>query len=180
MKLIRERPPLEITEALRARVAALIGAPNAKGCRMWRQSLRWNQGYGDIKVKGVHYGAHRIVWILANGYEPPPDLYVCHTCDTPGCVESTHLFLGTASENQQDALSKGRFPTGHRNTGGCRRLTDAQVLELRALHARGVDCAELGRRFGISRITAYYIAKARSRRFLEPAHDPEADGPCVP
>jgi hypothetical protein len=43
-----------------------------------------------------------------------------------------------------------------------------------------VDCAELGRRFGVSRITAYYIAKERSRRFLVPPKESsanEADAP---
>lgn len=168
----RVRPALEITDELRARVEALSAPPNEKGCRLWRNTRKWNQGYGDIKVNGVHYGAHRLVWILAHGYEPPPHLYVCHTCDNPGCVEITHLFLGTAADNQQDALSKGRFPVGARNTGGNRTLTDAQVLEMRALHARGVNCAELGRRFGVSRITAYYVTTRRSRRFVAPAVPP--------
>jgi hypothetical protein len=51
--------------------------------------------------------AHRMAWRLTFG-SWPGELYVCHTCDVPRCVNPSHLFLGTNSENQQDMLRKGR------------------------------------------------------------------------
>lgn len=33
---------------------------------------------------------------------------VCHACDVPCCVRPAHLFVGTAVDNRQDAIRKGR------------------------------------------------------------------------
>jgi len=55
--------------------------------------------------------AHRFSYIIYNNNfkEPPKGLYVCHTCDVPGCVNPNHLFLGTAIENNLDMKNKGRI-----------------------------------------------------------------------
>jgi hypothetical protein len=39
----------------------------------------------------------------------PTYIYVCHKCDNPNCILDAHHFLGTAKDNRQDALSKGRL-----------------------------------------------------------------------
>jgi hypothetical protein len=33
---------------------------------------------------------------------------VLHTCDTRGCINIEHLFLGTAQDNTTDMVNKGR------------------------------------------------------------------------
>lgn len=42
----------------------------------------------------------------------PAREFVMHLCDNPPCVRPSHLRLGTAKENAQDALHKGRLRNG--------------------------------------------------------------------
>lgn len=78
-------------------------------CWWWTGALD-GQGYGRVRRDKVLHPAHRLAWIDANG--PIPDgLYVCHRCDNRKCVRPDHLFLGTAKDNTQDMIAKGRRRT---------------------------------------------------------------------
>lgn len=84
-------------------------------CWEWQAGLSTKpRRYGNISVYfGKEIGikcflAHRASWIIHHG--PIPDgMQVCHKCDNPLCVRPDHLFLGTQSDNIQDAIAKGRF-----------------------------------------------------------------------
>lgn len=65
-------------------------------------------GYGTFYFQGRLVLAHRISWVLTNG-EIPNGLCVLHRCDNPPCVNPSHLFLGTKSDNTLDASAKGRL-----------------------------------------------------------------------
>jgi hypothetical protein len=72
-------------------------------CLVWKGGT--SNGYGVISFAGKTYTIHRLVWIMFND---DTDLYVCHSCDNPPCWNIAHLFLGTALDNTQDMISKGR------------------------------------------------------------------------
>jgi HNH endonuclease len=78
--------------------------------------------------------ASRFVWELFNG-PIPAGLYVCHKCDVPACVNPDHLFLGTQSDNIQDASQKGRLPRPNPVRGEQQhsaKLTEWMVREIRS------------------------------------------------
>lgn len=126
------------------------------GCHLWTASVE-ALGYGRINVNGKACKASRVSWELNRG--PIPDgLCVLHRCDTPLCCNPNHLFLGDKSDNVQDAISKGRWPskTGENNV---RAKITAQVV--RVIRASAKSAAELARQFSISKPT---ISSIRSRR----------------
>ena len=80
--------------------------PGLGRCWIWL-GARIENDYGVVRVNGKNNGAHRISWELTNG-PIPEGLWALHHCDNPPCVNPSHLFLGTNTDNQRDCVSKGR------------------------------------------------------------------------
>jgi len=112
------------------------------GCWLWTAGV-FKDGYGKMEIKYQYKRAHRISWMIFRG-EIPDGMCVCHSCDTPLCVNPDHLFLGTRRENNQDAARKGRMRCW------MAKLTASQVLEIRSSSESGADAA---RRYGVSKST---------------------------
>lgn len=81
-----------------------------RGCWMWtgatHRSGKWAYGKTCYHRATVH--THRQMYKLVHAVELSPEQFVCHSCDEPLCCNPDHLWLGTASDNQIDASSKGR------------------------------------------------------------------------
>lgn len=76
------------------------------GCWLWLGAVR--KGYGTIRGEdSSERGAHRVAYELFNG-PITEGQEVCHRCDTPLCVNPSHLFLGDQSMNSRDMWTKGR------------------------------------------------------------------------
>ncbi|KKK93890.1 hypothetical protein LCGC14_2688380 [marine sediment metagenome] len=67
------------------------------GCWEWTR-CRTDKGYGQVRVHGKAWRAHRLSYTINVG--PIPDgLFVLHDCDNPPCVNPAHLHLGDHSQN---------------------------------------------------------------------------------
>lgn len=157
------------------------GGPNA--CWEWTGSLR--NGYGQMSYldggKTRNEGTHRVAWRLTNG--PIPDgMFVCHACDNPPCCNPSHLFLGTALDNNRDANRKGRHPhdaawnpAGEVNPKA--KMTDAQVIEARRRWAAGgVSKSQLAREYGVSSTMMSWIILHRHWTHLPSVDDLKQQG----
>lgn len=142
-------------------------------CWVWTAG-RSPFGYGQFSRDHHPVAAHRASWEFANG--PIPDgLFVLHHCDNPPCVRPDHLYLGTQKDNIRDAIERNRKAYGERcytelrprgETHGMRKLTEAQVREIRKRHQSGSrgsnSSTALAREFGVTRITIQMIARGQT------------------
>lgn len=76
-------------------------------CWIWG-GVKDQYGYGRIAYRTQSLKAHRVAFEMRHG-PIPDDMVICHSCDNPSCVNPNHLFVGSQSENMQDASRKGRL-----------------------------------------------------------------------
>lgn len=137
-------------------------------CWLWLASTD-RHGYGQLmlprtQAKQRKRSAHRIAYELKFG-AIPPGLCVCHRCDNPRCCNPAHLFLGTQLENIADMAEKGRRKgkggragSAHHNS----KLSEDDVLAMRARWRRGVAIAQLASEYGIWKGSAHRIVHRQS------------------
>ena len=84
----------------------------------------------------------------------PADTHVRHACDTPACVRPEHLVLGSAYDNVQDMIARGRMARGEQR--GHAKLTDTIVRTLRDAYAAdpSLSYERLAQRVGVTRAAA--------------------------
>lgn len=143
------------------------------GCWNWtgaRSGPGWYKGggYGIIGSCGKNrrgIGAHRVSYMLNVG-EIPEGMCVCHRCDNPRCVRPDHLFLGTQSDNMQDASRKGRTRgvltsqrvSGEKNVKA--KLNREQVELIRKMNSdTGEPYGSIARRFGVTSVLIGMIVR---------------------
>lgn len=121
-----------------------IPEPNS-GCWLWLKYLD-DEGYGRFGKDYKQYAAHRASYEIFR--QPiPKNLQVLHKCDTPSCVNPSHLFIGTHADNMKDCHKKGRYSKQPKQ----QKLTDEdRVIIKNVPHYPGIN-QRLARDFGVSR-----------------------------
>ncbi|QMV32471.1 endonuclease [Ralstonia phage Claudette] len=95
------------------------------GCYLWTAAID-DKGYGRLYTGVNDNGnpkaeqAHRVAYRLFVG-PIPAGMEVCHHCDTPACVNPSHLFVGTHNDNMADRDAKGRAIAGQSHKTHCPR-----------------------------------------------------------
>lgn len=119
------------------------------GCWLWIASL-------DVAGYGKFWDGQKLVRASRFSYSAyvgpiPAGLCVLHRCDAPQCVNPSHLFIGTLSDNTQDMLSKNRHNIPRGEQAGKAKLTESNVLEIRRRYAAGgVTTRALALEFGVA------------------------------
>lgn len=149
-------------------------------CWVWTGRLS-TSGYGQTHLHRPIPKTeltHRLAWKLENKQEIPKGMVICHTCDNRPCVRPTHLFLGTYSDNTQDAIKKGRVCRGddqwtrkyperlrtaakgnHKSTKHSAEVLIKATLEYKA----GTTGKQIKAKYGLTTGAIYSILKGSSR-----------------
>ncbi|WP_395055226.1 HNH endonuclease signature motif containing protein [Polaromonas sp.] len=137
------------------------------GCHIWLGSANGG-GYGTSQFAGRVLGTtivHRALFQHLNG-AVPRGAYICHECDTPSCVNPSHLFLGTPTDNARDRANKGRSAPKYGEFSGRAKLTTLDVLEIRRLRLMGAPLPGLASTYRVSTSTILNAATGRTWRSL--------------
>lgn len=123
--------------------------------------LCWNfegdqdgNGYGRVTIAGKKIRTHRFSYMIHHELtqEDMEDIVIRHTCDNPSCVNPNHLVPGTRLENNHDTIERGRNARGEKSPKS--KLTAAQVVEIRALHANhSLNQSQIAQAYNVSPAT---------------------------
>lgn len=133
-------------------------------CWNWKGTFA-PSGYGTITVEGKTKMVHRVSYEFHSGETIPTGMMVCHKCDNRGCINPSHLYIGTHNDNMRD-MSDSDILKGEKNPKSI--LTQGQVMEIKQLiRERKVVYRKIAERYGVSRQAIKDIASGRTWGWLE-------------
>lgn len=152
----------ELTEKQLLRFEERILKKGSNECWLWLGRVT-QDGYGEFDVGDNRYLTHRLMYFIEKKIDPADSL-VCHSCDTPACCNVSHMFLGTEQDNIQDSVLKKRHSSvillGENRPNS--KLSEAQVLHIRALREEGLTYQAIADVFKINFTTVAQITKRKT------------------
>lgn len=139
-----------------------ISVDQKTGCWHWNKATN-KSGYGVININDGERRtvlAHRLSYELTKG-EIPDGAFVCHSCDTPDCINPDHLFHGSAADNNDDKRRKGREPSGDLHWQ--KQICSIDVAEIKVRRQCGETQAGIAALYGVSQSVISEIVNNKSR-----------------
>ena len=137
---------------------------NENGCHICTSHALNTDGYPRHRQHGKMVSVSHTIFEKYKG-EIPDGMCVCHTCDTPACINPSHLFLGTQLQNIADRNMKNRQSRGEKHAAACvgikhnllctgernnnAKVTEQQVIQIRMIE--GKTLIEIAQMFGVSK-----------------------------
>jgi len=104
------------------------------GCIEYQGNDGHKYGLISITIDGNRKSvpAHRALWMAVNDrFDLPREIQIRHKCDNPRCVNADHLVDGTATQNMQDCIGRGRKAKTHAYAQRIRKYDNAKVDAIR-------------------------------------------------
>jgi hypothetical protein len=153
---------MEITEKMLKRFWSHVEKRGEDECWPWLGGHD-KVGYGIFKMSPDRTVRANRFALMSKVGDLPRELFACHTCDAPGCVNPNHLFAGTAKQNFDDMMAKERSSIGRPT-----KLSDQDVYDIRvAYHVHKEESQEIARRFSI---TPQYVSVVANEKTCVKVH----------
>lgn len=165
-----DMPPLGWGSPASVRFWRLVDKRGPDECWIWKAAVvaKYGQFSSDDRLasgKKKSVKAHRFSWELANGRSVPHGMQVCHTCDVPTCVNPSHLFIGTALDNNADKAKKGRQSSMPGEANHNAKMTADLVMRIRATPE--ISVAAWAQELGLHYMTISDARRGRTWKHLQ-------------
>lgn len=137
-----------------------VNVADPGSCWEWQGTVN-SHGYGTIRDHCLSRGCHVVAYESRVG-PVPSGLMVCHTCDNRKCCNPSHLFLGTALDNNRDRVRKGRCNSARGRATGHAKLTEHDAALIRLLVSLGARQRPFCRLFDVSPMAINAVVHRRT------------------
>lgn len=142
---------------------------NPDKCWNWIGSKR-RRGYGQFCItlspgKERNIVSSRLAYFIHTNVDPTGNA-VLHTCDNTSCVNPNHLVLGTNKDNTADMMKKGRGVQPKGSHHGQSKLTENDVLDIKAAFYKGATQVDLSRKYSVYQSVISRIVNNKSWKHI--------------
>jgi hypothetical protein len=139
---------------------------SVSGCWIWT-AAKDKDGYGLFSLtRNYVMRATRYSYLMFNGPILGGEI-VCHTCDTPQCVNPAHLFTGSHKDNMRDMTQKGRLGLRHGELARTSRLTQSEAVEIISRLKDGECQSRIAADYAVGRSCIGEISRGRTWKHLQ-------------